>query len=77
MIDRIGIAIQILVERERNALAARVFVHRDEAPRFRVILARPEVVSPCDTVVALARERYLLSFAAPASARWVSISTTC
>ena len=44
MIDRIRIAIQILVERQRNALAARVFVHRDEAPRFRVVVPGSEVV---------------------------------
>ena len=44
MIDQIGIAIQVFVERQRNALAARMLIHRDETPRFRVVVPGPEMV---------------------------------
>ena len=55
MVDRIGIAIQVLVERQRQHLAARVLVHADEAPRLRVVVPGPEVVQPRLCIEYLAR----------------------
>ena len=68
MINRIRIAIQILVQRQRNALAARVFVHRDEAPGVRVIVTCPEVIKPCGLVKGFTR------VAMPCLVGWVGVA---
>ena len=46
MIHRIGITVKVFVERQWNSLTARMLIHRDEAPGFGVIVARPEVIQP-------------------------------
>ncbi len=43
MIHRIGISIEILVQGQRNPLAARMLIHADEAPHLRVIVPCSEV----------------------------------
>ena len=49
-IDRISVGIQVLVERQRNALAARVLIHADEAPQLRVVVSGPEVNQPAGLI---------------------------
>ena len=68
MIHRIGIAIQVFVERQRNALAARMLIHRDETPGFGVIVACPEVIKPCGLVKGFTR------VAMPCLVGWVGVA---
>ena len=54
MIDRVSVGVEVLVQRQRNPLAARVFVHRDEATGFRIVVPCPQVDQPSIRVVPLA-----------------------
>ena len=55
MVDRVRIAIEVFVEAERYALAARVLIHADEAPSGGVVVPRAQVVEAGYVVVCLAR----------------------
>ena len=55
MIDRVRIPVQVLVERQRYLLTARVLIHGDEAPDARIVVPGSEVVQPAVLVEVLAR----------------------